>query len=145
MQAKLRKLDKARAGSDSDDSDDSSSGKPAKNRRAGPSFLDQELAKYSAGRRGKRKPGKRDEDDLLSALSSFTGKLRRVDRAETEEERKGLDGEGEGGGDEGIEVDDDVEWMSHLLKAAKDDGEETRRAESDYTVGGGAGGARRDS
>jgi peptidyl-prolyl cis-trans isomerase SDCCAG10 len=127
MQAKLRKLDKKRAGggSDSDDSDEDEDDRPKK-KRSGPSLLDQELAKYSAGRRGKR-IGKRDEEDVLSALSSFAGKIR---RAEGDEAGKGHDEREE----EGLEVDDDVDWIGHALKAPKDTGDETRRAESDYTV-----------
>ena len=133
MQAKIRKLDKRRSGSDSDDSDDDG---PRK-KRSGPSFLDQELARYSAGRRGKRS-GKKDEDDVLSALSSFTGKIRKAgtddiardeDGRESEETRRLDDDTG------GLEVDDDIGFMSHALKALKDDNaEQTRRAESDYTV-----------
>jgi peptidyl-prolyl cis-trans isomerase SDCCAG10 len=133
MQAKIRRLDKRRAGSDSDDSDDDA---PRK-KRSGPSFLDQELAKYSAGRRGKRS-GKKDEDDVLSALSSFTGKIRKAgtsdavrdeDDKESEETRRLDDDTG------GLEIDDDIGFMSHALKATKeDDAEQTRRAESDYTV-----------
>ena len=133
MQAKIRKLDKRKSGSDSDDSDDDA---PRK-KRSGPSFLDQELARYSAGRRGKRS-GKKDEDDVLSALSSFTGKIRKAgtddiardeDGRESEETRRLDDDTG------GLEVDDDIGFMSHALKALKDDNaEQTRRAESDYTV-----------
>lgn len=132
MQAKIRKLDNRRAGSDSDDSDDDA---PRK-KRSGPSFLDQELAKYSAGRRGKRS-GKRDEDDVLSALSSFTGKIRKAGPDEVVRE-DGKDGEEIKRLDDdtgGLEVDDDIGFMSHALKALKDDNaEQTRRAESDYTV-----------
>lgn len=134
MQAKIRKLDKRKAGSDSEDSDHDA---PRK-KRSGPSFLDQELAKYSTGRRGKR-GNKKDEDDVLSALSSFTGKIRKAgvddlprddEAARIEEEQRRLDDD-----TGGLEVDDDVGFMSHALKALKDDNaEQTRRAESDYTV-----------
>jgi len=128
MQAKLRKLDKKRAGaeSESDDSDEDEDDRPKK-KRSGPPFLDQELAKYSAGRRGKRQ-GKRDEEDVLSALSSFAGKIRRAEGNEAGEDDDARDEQ------EGLEVDDDVGWIGHALKAAKDTGDETRRAESDYTV-----------
>jgi peptidyl-prolyl cis-trans isomerase SDCCAG10 len=136
MQAKIRKLDKRRADSDSDDSDEDA---PRK-KRTGPSFLDQELAKYSAGRRGKR-GGKKDEDDVMSALSKFTGKLKsggveepinaeETSRGAEDDEPKRLDDD-----TGGLEVDDDVGFMKHMLRAMKDDNaEQTRRAESDYTV-----------
>ncbi|KAG7529403.1 hypothetical protein FFLO_05675 [Filobasidium floriforme] len=133
MQAKIRKLDKRRAGSDSDDSDDDA---PRK-KRSGPSFLDQELAKYSAGRRGKRS-GKKDEDDVLSALSSFTGKIRKAGTSDAVHDEDGKEGEETRRLDDdtgGLEIDDDIGFMSHALKATKeDDAEQTRRAESDYTV-----------
>jgi peptidyl-prolyl cis-trans isomerase SDCCAG10 len=134
MQAKIRKLDKRRAGSDSDDSDDDA---PRK-KRSGPSFLDQEVAKNSTGRRGKR-GNKKDEDDVLSALSNFTGKIRKAggdDLPRDEEEPKSAEEQRRLDDDTGgLEVDDDVGFLSHALKALKDDNaEQTRRAESDYTV-----------
>ncbi|GHJ87261.1 hypothetical protein NliqN6_3663 [Naganishia liquefaciens] len=138
MQAKLRKLEKRAAASD-DDSSDSDDARDAKRKRTGPSFLDQELAKYSAARRGNRKGARKDEDDVLSALSSFTSRIRKngpedneEETAQKEEERgDGLPGSAE----EGIEVDDDVGWMSHALKAVNDgNADQTRRAETDYTV-----------
>ena len=35
---------------------------------------------------------------------------------------------------EGIEVDDDTGFLSHILQFPKDDGEESRKAERDYEV-----------
>ncbi len=125
MQARLRKLDKKRAGSDASDSDSDADDRPTK-KRSGPSLLDQELAKYSSARRTKGKRGKRDEDDILSALSNFAGKIRQAEGGEAGDEKAG----------EELEIDDDVDWIGHTLKAAKDDGSESRRAESDYTVSG---------
>jgi peptidyl-prolyl cis-trans isomerase SDCCAG10 len=123
MQARLRKLDKKRAGSDASDSESDVDDRPTK-KRSGPSFLEQELAKYSSARQVKGKRGKRDEDDLLSALSSFAGKIRQAEGGEEEVDRA----------EDDQEVDDDVDWIGHKLRAAKDDGSESRRAESDYTV-----------
>ena len=41
---------------------------------------------------------------------------------------------GGGGLEEGLEVDDDVEWLSHQLQFPKDNGQESARAEHDYEV-----------
>lgn len=157
MQAKLRALDKRRTaaaggGEESDDDDDDDAedaGGASKKRRTGPSFLEQELAKYAAGRKGKRKGGKRDEDDVMAALSSFTGKLkRRADEDDDVDEQRGGGADGSLGKRtdvglylddredvEGIEVDDDVDFLKHALRAETEpDMSESRRAESDYTV-----------
>lgn len=136
MQAKLRKLEKRTAGSD-DDSSDSDDAHDAKRKRTGPSFLDQELARYSAGRRGNRKGARKDEDDVLSALSSFTSRIRKNGPGDKEDHRvKEDEGDDEPReAEEGIEVDDDVGWMSHALKAVNDgNADQRRRAETDYTV-----------
>lgn len=156
MQAKLRALDKRRTTSsgadggseDDDDDDDVGGGASSKKRREGPSVLEQELAKYSAGRKGKRKGNKRDEDDVMAALSSFTGKLKRRADDDDAEDAANRDTGGKRGkesdaglqlGDredvEGIEIDDDVDFLKHALRAEQtDDNSESRRAESDYTV-----------
>jgi peptidyl-prolyl cis-trans isomerase SDCCAG10 len=135
MQAKLRKLEKRTAGSD-DDSSDSDDGHDTKRKRTGPSILDQELAKYSAARRGNRKGAKKDEDDVLSALLSFTSRIRRKGPEERDEdEAKEVEDETPDAAEEGLEVDDDVGWMGHALKAVNDgNAEQIRRAETDYTV-----------
>jgi peptidyl-prolyl cis-trans isomerase SDCCAG10 len=39
-----------------------------------------------------------------------------------------------GGVEEGLEVDDDVDWMKHRLKFDVDEKELTRRAEDEYSV-----------
>jgi peptidyl-prolyl cis-trans isomerase SDCCAG10 len=134
MQAKLRKLEKRTAGSDDDS--DSDNGHDTKRKRTGPSILDQELAKYSAARRGNRKGAKKDEDDVLSALSSFTSRIRKKGPEEREEEEvKEVEDEAPDAAEEGLEVDDDVGWMGHALKAVNDgNAEQIRRAETDYTV-----------
>ncbi|KAJ9100584.1 hypothetical protein QFC21_003628 [Naganishia friedmannii] len=143
MQAKLRKLDKRRAGSDSEDSDDDDSDdqRDRKRKRAGPSSLDQELAKYANARRGNRKGVRKDEDDVMAALSSFTSKIRKSGPetdGQEEEGKSGQHGETRAGvvtEEEGLEVDDDVGWMSHALKAVNDHSlDQNRRAETDYTV-----------
>lgn len=174
MQAKLRALDKRSKGpgagdDESEDDDDNDEGgeegtrKAKKARSSGPSFLDQELAKYASGRRqgkrGKSGSGKRDEDDLMAALSSFTGKLKNkankstssaaVDHSGTSpsdgtddqsrERRESDDAAALHLGDDediqGIELDDDIGFLGHTLKVSKDgDDIESRRAESDYMV-----------
>lgn len=143
MQAKLRKLDKRRAGSDSDDSDedDGDDERERKRKRAGPSSLDQELAKYANARRGNRKGVRKDEDDVMAALSSFTSKIRKSGPETDEQDEEGQSGQhGESTADvvaeeQGLEVDDDVGWMSHALKAVNDHSlDQNRRAETDYTV-----------
>jgi peptidyl-prolyl cis-trans isomerase SDCCAG10 len=134
MQAKLRKLDKRRAGSDDDSSDSEDEGGDKKRKRTGPSVLDQELAKYAASRRGNRRGVRKDEDDVLSALSSFTSKIRKNAPEEEDAHETPPDNAPEAEG-EGLEVDDDVGWMSHALKAVNDgNAEQIRRAETDYTV-----------
>lgn len=133
MQAKLRKLDKRRAGSDDDSSDSEDEGGDKKRKRTGPSVLDQELAKYAAARRGNRRGVRKDEDDVLSALSSFTSKIRK--NAPEEDVNETLPDDAPEADEEGLEVDDDVGWMSHALKAVNDgNAEQIRRAETDYTV-----------
>lgn len=138
MQAKIRKLDKRRA----DDSDSDDEDGPRK-KRPGPSFLEQELAKYSSGRRGK-KGGKKNEDDVLSALSSFTSKIKQTTGLGEDDDREAMDVDKETEEESatkidddtgGLEIDNDVGFLSHALKAVKDDNaEQTRRAESDYSV-----------
>ncbi|KAJ9113171.1 hypothetical protein QFC20_002064 [Naganishia adeliensis] len=134
MQAKLRKLDKRRAGSDDDSSDSDDAGGDKKRKRTGLSVLDQELAKYAAGRRGNRRGVRKDEDDVLSALSSFTSKIRK-NAPEEEDVHETQPDDAPEAEEGGLEVDDDVGWMSHALKAVNDgNAEQIRRAETDYTV-----------
>ncbi|KAF8074661.1 cyclophilin-like domain-containing protein [Lyophyllum atratum] len=135
MEAEIRRLTKRR---DGDDSDDEQTRKKAKK-----SYLQEELDKYAKGRGLHKKGKRRDEGDVLAALSSFRGKLKSNatmggddvdvdahDRAgDADKEMKG-----EGAEDMGMEVDDDRGFMSHALHFPKDDGEESRKAERDYEV-----------
>jgi len=135
MQDDLRKL-KKRAGDASDS--DSNPDTRQKRRRAGRSYLEQELAKYSAGRgraaaRAGNRRGKRDEeDDLLKEMGRFSKKValaedEGVEETEEREETGQVD-------EEGVEVDDDIGWMRHRLKFIVDEKELTRRAEDEYSV-----------
>lgn len=120
MEADIRKLQKRK----DDDSDDELARKKPKR-----SFLSEELSQYSSSR-GTHKKGKRkDEGDVLAALSSFRGKLQSLMAVDDE----GGQGEGdEAGGD--VEVDDDRGFMSHVLHFPKGNEEETEKAERDYEV-----------
>jgi len=134
IEADLRKLSRRR---DGDDSDDEHSKKKVKK-----SYLEEELAKYSKGKSKKGK--KKDEGDILAALNSFRGKLKSSmfgnAGAENDDNKVGGDAGEEkvrlavGEEDPGIEVDDDRGFLSHVLHFAKDDGEESRKAERDYEV-----------
>jgi peptidyl-prolyl cis-trans isomerase SDCCAG10 len=145
MQADLRKL-KKQSGNGSDSDSDSDAG-----RRKAPSYLEQELAKYSKQkglaakqRQVNRKGRKDEEDDLLEAMSHFSKRVKRADEADREGERlteqDDADGEGIGEGeaepvpDVDGEIDDDVGWMRHSLKFLVDEKELTRRAEDEYAV-----------
>ncbi|KAA1468997.1 cyclophilin-like protein [Dentipellis sp. KUC8613] len=131
MEAEIRKLSKR--GNESDD-------EPAK-KKVKKSYLEEELSKYSKGRGLHKKDRKKDESDVLAALSSFRSKLqssKSLDRddEEDEERRPAEDGEAQdipGEGD-GMEVDDDRGFMSHLLHFPKGNEEEVQKAERDYEV-----------
>ncbi len=129
MEADIRKLNKKRDGNDSDD-------EPAK-KKAKRSYLEEELSKYSKGRGLHKKGKKKDEGDVLAALSSFRGALQNT-MALDDDEPVGEGGEGEaqptGAEDPGMEVDDDIGFLSHALHFPKDDGEESRKAVRDYEV-----------
>lgn len=132
MQDDLRKLKKA-AGDDSDSDSDSSEAR--RKRRKGPSYLEQELAKYSkcrgraAAKAGNKRSRRDEEDDLLAELGAFSKKVAE-DEADENEDRPEVDEEKE----EGLEVDDDVGWMRHKLRFIVDEKELTRRAEDEYSV-----------
>jgi peptidyl-prolyl cis-trans isomerase SDCCAG10 len=134
MQEDLRML-KKRRGEDSDSDSDTSSTRAR--RRKGPSYLEQELAKYSKGRgraatRHSRKGRRDDDDDLMRDLDMFSKK---VLQADDDEDSVKDDGEIDGGADlDGVEVDNDVGWMKHALKFVHQVSDETRRAEDEYTV-----------
>ncbi|KDN42760.1 hypothetical protein RSAG8_06514, partial [Rhizoctonia solani AG-8 WAC10335] len=133
MEEAVRKL--ARRHEDSDSEDEREAKKPK-----GPSQLGLELAKYKKGRGGKKGKGKgKDEGDLLDALSSFRGRLKKSLKEDGEDEDVGMEDGTESrdkgeGGEQPQEVDNDSSWIGHKLKFAKDDGSETRRAEHDYEV-----------
>jgi peptidyl-prolyl cis-trans isomerase SDCCAG10 len=142
MQDDLRKL-KKRTGRGDDSSDsESEDDERRRKRRQGPSYLDQELAKYSTnkGRAAKTKSGRRaDDDDLLEQMSSFAGRVKKAAGVDEDEERSGdekasVETGAEAEGEEPLEVDDDVGWMSHALKFDKENADQVRRAEDDYTV-----------
>lgn len=131
MQDDLRKLKKA-AGNDSDSESDSSEAR--RKRRKGPSYLEQELSKYSKGRgraaaRAGNKRSRRDEeDDLLAELGAFSRKVAEDETYDNEDRPEA------GEEEEGLEVDDDVGWMRHKLRFVVDEKELTRRAEEEYSV-----------
>jgi peptidyl-prolyl cis-trans isomerase SDCCAG10 len=126
MEAEIRKLQKRR---DDSNDEDHSFRKPKK------SYLGEELAKYAKIKGVHKKGKKRDEGDILAALSSFRGKLQNT---------MSVDNEGEGGnrgdertvgeGEEGMEVDGDIGFLAHELHFPKDNTEETEKAERDYEV-----------
>ncbi|RXK39178.1 peptidyl-prolyl isomerase CWC27 [Tremella mesenterica] len=144
MEDSLRAL-KKRQGNDSDSDSDSST---RRKRRKGPSYLEQELSKYAAGRgraaaRSANKRGRRDEEeDLLLQLGEFTKRVAAMGeespREEAPEEPQADKSQEEGemitGDTEGLETDDDVGWMKHQLKFIVDEKELTRRAEDEYAV-----------
>lgn len=140
VEEELRKLTRQRD-SDSDD------GKPAKKAKKGPSIIELQNAKYQRGKAAaaRRAGKKRDESDVIAALQNFRGKLQRTKGDSGDEEdakMEGVDPEGADkaqpddaeGGEEGIEVDDDVDWLRHRLHFADDGGAETLRAEHEYEV-----------
>jgi peptidyl-prolyl cis-trans isomerase SDCCAG10 len=137
MEADIRKLARRREGNNSDD-------EHAKKKAKSKSYLQEELAKYTKGRGSSKKDGKRkDEGDVLAALSSFRNKLQSSMLASVADEPVDADAEMEdanaepkpaGEGDPGMEVDDDRGFMGHALHFPKDDGEESRKAERDYEV-----------
>lgn len=151
MEAEIRSLARRRGGGDDSDDELEAMRKAKKGKTT--SYLEEELARYAKGKglhaRGKRR---KDESEVLAALSSFRGKLAGV---AVEEEMPGLREEGEDGGegaggkdgkdgdgapklgydeDPGMEVDDDAGFMGHALRFPKDDGEESIKAERDYEV-----------
>ena len=128
MEAEIRKLQRRR---DSDDEDVSQ-------KKIKKSFLTEELAKYAKGKGLHKKGKKKDEGDVLAALSSFRGKLQSSTYVD-EPEPDGHDHAGGEGGrvvedGEEMEVDNDTGFMAHALRFPKDNGEETMKAERDYEV-----------
>ncbi|PSR80371.1 hypothetical protein PHLCEN_2v6756 [Hermanssonia centrifuga] len=137
MEAEIRKLSRKARGDDSDD-------EPTK-KKAKKSYLEEEMAKYAKakGAHKKAKDGKRkDEGDVLAALSSFRSKLkgsapdRDVPIEEPTEDQEALAGASTVGAEEdpGMEVDDDTGFLGHALHFPKDNNEEAIKAERDYEV-----------
>lgn len=133
MEADIRKLAKRRNGEDSDD-------EPAKKKAKNKSYLAEELARYSKGRGLHKKDKKKDESDVLAAMTSFRSKLKKTSLDDLEGDgalpqndtaEAGVVGDAE---DPGIEVDDDRGFMSHLLSFPKGNDEEVQKAERDYEV-----------
>ncbi|THH17834.1 hypothetical protein EW146_g3042 [Bondarzewia mesenterica] len=132
MEAEIKKLSKRRNG---DDSDEETSKKKAKSK----SYLEEELAKYSKGRGLHRKDKKKDESDILATLTSFRSKLKSAapaGDANATEEVKPEPGDvpPTGENEEGMEVDDDTGFLSHILDFPKGNDEEMQKAERDYEV-----------
>lgn len=136
MEAEIRKLTRRGAGEGSDD-DEPAEKKPKK------SYLEEEMAKYAKGRGlHKKGKGKKDEGDVLAALNSFRSKL----KSTTVEDSPPLelkDGERQDAEDTepkptaedvGMEVDNDVGFLGHLLHFPKGNEEEVAKAERDYEV-----------
>jgi peptidyl-prolyl cis-trans isomerase SDCCAG10 len=132
IEADIRKLARKRDGNDSDEA-------PTKKPKH-KSYLEEETAKYAKNRglHKKSKDGrKKDETDVLAALSSFRNKLHKSVSALDEGDDPLDDGGAEkpaGQEDLGIEVDDDRGFLNHALHFPMDDGEESRKAERDYEV-----------
>lgn len=125
MEAEIRRIDRRRHGSDEED-EERASKKPK-----GPSILEQELAKYSKNK-PKNKKGKKDETDILAALSSFRSKLKNTSDRPSDRADGGQVG-GDIGDDGEVEVDNDRDWLNHELHFPKDD-TETEKAEGVYDV-----------
>ncbi|KAJ7080832.1 cyclophilin-like domain-containing protein [Mycena belliarum] len=143
MEAEIRSLARRRGGGDSDEELEA-----MRKTKKSKSYLEEELARYAKGKGLHKKGQRRDESDVLAALSSFRGKLASVmvdeDMPGPEADAGDADAEGREEGEEapklgwdedpGMEVDDDAGFMGHALRFPKDDGEETRKAERDYEV-----------
>jgi len=127
MQENLRNLKKRNGEASDSDSDEDS-----RKRRKGPSYLEEELARYQTnrGRAIKRTANTRrrreEEEDLLVGMTTFAQKVA---------ENAGDAVEGDEIEEEGLDVDDDVNWLKHDLKFLVDEKEIIRRAEEEYSVG----------
>jgi len=131
MEADIRRMAKRRG--DSDSENEKVTKKPK-----GPSLLEQGLAKYSKSRGTASKKGQRkDESDTLAALSSFRSKIRDLeedDEAAGPSDAMEVDAAEEAGEAEGLEVDDDRDWIRHRLHFKKDDAAVTQQAQDHYEV-----------
>jgi len=155
LEADIRKLAKRTGGNPGGDSDDSDSGHTKKKTKPSKSYLEEELAKYSKGRLfaigvGRDKDGKKkkkDESDVLAVLDGFRGKLKDFQPISSSSSGLGKDkedtdemdvdhepGEGAAAEVEGLEVDTDRGFLSHLLTFPKDNSEEVEKAQREYEV-----------
>lgn len=118
MKDNLRNLRK-RTG---DASDSESDEEARRKRRAGPSQLEQELAKYkhnrgrAVARAANSRRKKEEEEDLLAEMAKFSQKVSASETAALEPR------------------DEDDGWLGHKLKFEVDEKELTRRAEDEYSV-----------
>lgn len=136
MEAEVKRLARRRDGGDSEEERNT---KKSKNK----SHLEEELAKYKKSRGVHRKGHKKDESNVLAALAGFRSKLQTSAVANDDDEMmdvssandemvtqliEGVEGE------DGIEVDNDLGFMGHLLRFPKGNEEEVQKAERDYEV-----------
>ncbi|KAI0063990.1 cyclophilin-like protein [Artomyces pyxidatus] len=135
MEAEIKKLSKRRSGDDSDE-------EPSKKKAKPKSYLGEELAKYAKSRGIHKKDKRKDESDVMAALTSFRTKLQssQVDRMDLDDdpgesaEDAVVSEQPQAEGDPGMEVDDDRGFMSHLLHFPKGNEEEVAKAEREYEV-----------
>ncbi|KAL5492229.1 CWC27 [Sanghuangporus weigelae] len=143
LEKDIRKLESRRGGGSDSDSEEERKKKKVKH-----SYLEEELSKYekTRGLKGKR-DGKgrkvKDEGAVLAKMNAFKNKLQvtlsygeKDEETEKKEENgeSGVGNEGEGNGEEGIEVDKDTDFLSHTLFFPKGNDEEVAKAEREYEV-----------
>ncbi|THH32054.1 hypothetical protein EUX98_g2132 [Antrodiella citrinella] len=133
VEAEIRKLARRKGGDDSDD-------EPIK-KKPKKSYLEEEMSKYAKNRGLQGKKGKRkDESDVLAALSSFRSKLKSSASvggdADDDLQNKDMDVDEkqEGEKEPGMEVDDDTGFLGHAFYAPTDNTEEVAKAARDYEV-----------
>jgi peptidyl-prolyl cis-trans isomerase SDCCAG10 len=138
MEAEVKRLARRRGGEDSEEE------RNAKKTKSKSRPLEEELAKYEKSRGVHRKGRKKDESDVLATLAGFRSKLQvaqdddeMMDASSANNDEmvtrsiEGVEGEP---GEAGMEVDNDLGFMGHLLRFPKDNDEEVRKAERDYEV-----------
>jgi peptidyl-prolyl cis-trans isomerase SDCCAG10 len=136
MEAEVKRLARRRDGGESEEERNT---KKTKNK----SQLQEELAKYEKSRGVHRKGHKKDESDVLATLAGFRSKLQTSTVGKDDDEMMdGLSAHDEMvtqsidnvEGEAGMEVDNDLGFMGHLLQFPKGNEEEVRKAERDYEV-----------
>lgn len=135
MEAEVKRLARRRDGGDSEEERNT---KKTKNK----SHLEGELAKYEKSRGVHRKGHKKDESDVLAMLAGFRSKLQSSTVAKDDDEMMDASSTNdevitqsiEGVEGEGMEVDNDLGFMGHLLQFPKGNEEEVRKAEREYEV-----------